>query len=151
MRFALYKGTSIISRAIEWQTRGKYSHAAMILNDGSVVEAKEFIGVRRTLGLKSPKGVRVEVFEVQTSPLEDLIIKNFLLAQIGKRYDYSMVLRFITRQGYDPESKKKWFCSELVFAAFRKAGIRLFERTQAWEVPPQMLARSPLAIPQQKI
>jgi hypothetical protein len=39
MRIALYQGKSLISRAIRWQTRSQYSHAAFLLDDGSLIEA----------------------------------------------------------------------------------------------------------------
>ena len=34
----------------------------------------------------------------------------------------------------------KWFCSELVFAAFKKAGINLMDRTDAWLLSPTILS-----------
>src|SRR5215469_1941664 len=39
MRIALYQGKSLISLLIRWQTRSRYSHAAFLLDDGSVIEA----------------------------------------------------------------------------------------------------------------
>lgn len=54
-----------------------------------------------------------------------------------------MVARFVTRRQADRESAGKWFCSELVFAAFQAAGIDLLARTEAWEVSPGLLLRIP--------
>lgn len=151
MKIALYRGTGFISTGIKWQTRGPYSHAAIILPNNAVIESKEFIGVHQVpLEVKdfgAAKGVAVEVYEVDTTDAEDAVIEAFLRSQLGKPYDYSMVFRFVTRQGMDAHSKGKWFCSELVFAAFQQAGINLFERTEAWEVSPSMLGRSPLLKP----
>ena len=55
MKIAFYKGTSWFSKAIMRISRGGYSHAAVQLNDGTIVEAgvknggmseKKFIGRR---------------------------------------------------------------------------------------------------------
>ncbi len=55
---------------------------------------------------------------------------------MGKKYDYTMVARFVTREQEDRDSNGKWFCSELVCATSRKGGIDLLARTGAWEGSP---------------
>ena len=63
---------------------------------------------------------------------------------LGIPYDYSAVLRFITRKPECQRSKEKLFCSEQVFSRCEKIGRRLLERTEAWRVPPDWISRSPL-------
>lgn len=146
MRIALYRGTSFVGKLIRWQSRGCYSHASVILPDDSVIESKEFIGVRHLPHIISDPGEAVDQFTVATTPAQDLAIGVFLKAQLGKTYDYAAIARFITRKPQPTDDRDKWFCSELVFEAFRQAGIILLARTEAWEVSPSLLGKSPLLI-----
>lgn len=118
-----------------------------------IYEAREFHPVRKWRAVEDPDelskmlGSRFDVFDIPTGPAQDTLILRFLEAQLGKKYDYTMVIRFITREQETRASSGKWFCSELVFAAFLAAGIALLARTEAWEVCPGLLARSPSAKP----
>lgn len=136
MLVALHKGTGFVSRAIQWQTRSPYSHASMVfgVNFTDVIEAREFAGVRRLDFLDQAENI--DLFTVDVTEYESEIIRQFALAQVGKPYDYVSVLRFVSRRQASRESSGKWFCSELVFAAFRKAGINLLARVEPWAVSP---------------
>lgn len=145
MQIALYKGTSFVSKCIRFVTRSEYSHAAIILRDGSVVEAWQPV-VRRVASLSEQHtpGTEVEVFNFR-DPLTDAeedAAEKFLLGELGTPYDYKSVLRFITRRPGNLDDH--WFCSELAFAACLEARQALFHWTDPWEVPPDWLARSPL-------
>jgi hypothetical protein len=85
----------------------------------------------------------VDVFSiVGWSDAHEARALEFLKPQIGKGYDKTMVVRFLTRFQESRKSKGKWFCSELAFAAVREGGVELFARTEPWEVSPGMLNRS---------
>jgi uncharacterized protein YycO len=148
VRIFLCKGRTFVSKLIEWQTRSPYSHCA-VYYAGWVYEAREFKGVRTWHAPDRPEELeklmqsKFDIFDVPTTPAQDAIILEFLRGQIGKRYDYLSVLRFLTREKAARESSTSWFCSELVFAAFLQAGIALLARSQPWEVSPGLLARSP--------
>lgn len=144
---ALFRGPGLVSRLIRWQTRSAYSHAAMILPSGAVIESREGKGVRQLPKLAPQNGEVVDLFsvEVTDSQLED--IAWFLNAQLGKAYDWTMVARFLTRRQESRGSTGKWFCSELVYAAFQQSGVDLLRATEPWEVSPGLLARSPLLNP----
>lgn len=143
MKIAMYKGSSVESKLILYFSRGGYSHSAVILNDGSIIEAIEFHGVRRRASVTDELTADyiIDIFDVKTTKKQDKIIKRFLLKQIDKGYDYWSVIGFVV---YDSEEGRcsygKWFCSELVFAAFKKAGINLLERVVAWKVSPTILS-----------
>lgn len=149
MKVVLFKGKSFISRLIRWQTRSEYSHAAVLVEEttaghpvmGFVIESMEGVGVRAAQWKAAEDA---DVFEVEgLSELEKTRVLKFLNEQVGKKYDWLMVLRFISRRQESRATSGKWFCSELVFAAFLKAGVELLARTEAWEVSPGLLARSP--------
>ncbi|MEO8206753.1 MAG: hypothetical protein ABI615_11275 [Chthoniobacterales bacterium] len=137
MRLALYKGTSLLSRAIQWQTRSEYSHAAFLLSDGSVIEAWQCGGVLHNahIGTAHEDGTPVDVFTIKglTRSMEHDLI-GLLTEELGKRYDFAGILGFIDRVKQPVDDK--WFCSELVFAKLEEVGIRLLSRIVAAEVNP---------------
>jgi uncharacterized protein YycO len=143
MKIAMYKGTGVGSELILYFSRGGYSHAAVMLNDGSIIESKEFHGVRRRASVTDQltNNYTIDIFDVTTTPEQDKIIENFLVSQLGKGYDYASVVGFVVYASKEGRrSYGKWFCSELVFAAFQKAGIDLLKRIDAWKVSPTILS-----------
>ena len=145
MLVALHRGEGFIAQAIQWQTRSVYSHASVVFEEtGVVIEAREFKGVRSILWDEvAASGEAVDVFRVKgLLPEVEEAVGEFLQAQLGKPYDYTMVARFITRRQGAREESGKWFCSELVFAAFAQAGVKLLERIEPWAVSPGMLRLS---------
>lgn len=142
MKIALYKGTGLIEKAILWFCRGGYSHAAIVLNDGSIVEAYPFKGVRHRKCIEDQmKKCIVDVYEIPTTLEQDEIIENFLSLQIGKKYDWIAILGFVLHKTKTGRKQyAKWICSELVFATLRKANVLLLERIEAWEVSPTLLS-----------
>lgn len=142
VRIALFRGRGLMSALIRWQTWSDYSHAAIVLPDGSIIEAWQGLGagVRRKW-IEDWEGI--DVFDVDwLSEKTSKDVESFARTQIGKRYDYLGVLRFLNRRQI--VSNGKWFCSELVFAAFYLSNIDLLARTEPCRVSPGLLARSPL-------
>lgn len=145
MKILFYRNPGIVGSLIRWQTRSPVNHAAILIGDDVYEATMPRVRVRRF-------AQRDEVAEVYA--LEDGCfgpgtygegsVRRFLLKQLGKPYDISSVARFVTRKQARRDAAGFWFCSELVFAAVEKAGLRLLERTEPWEVSPGMLRRSPL-------
>jgi uncharacterized protein YycO len=143
LQVALFKHpTGIVRRLIRWQTDSIYSHAALLFNDTWLFEA-DFDGVAES---RITDFRNVDVFDAENITEEQkAVIYEFAKSQEGKKYDWWGVLRFISRDKL-PENDR-WFCSELVFAAFKAAEIELLERVEPWQVSPGMLARSPILTP----
>lgn len=139
----LFRGREPLSAMIRWQTRSVYSHAALLLDNGCVIEAISGRGVR----LVPPIDLSaVDVFDVSgMSERQWGRAIQFARHQIGCGYDYWAIIRFISRNRMP--YNHKWFCSELVFAAIAQAGVNLLERVEPWAVSPGLLAMSPLLIP----
>lgn len=135
----LFRGRGILSSLIRWQTRSAYSHAAIHLGDGAIIESWQGAGVRRTW-LRDWSNVTQFGVRGMTGAQWRRAI-DFAEAEIGAGYDYLGVVRFVSRRRLP--LNERWFCSELVFAALEAAGVRLLERTEAAEVSPGMLALSP--------
>lgn len=146
MKFACYKGTSRISKVIRFITRSEYSHVAVILRDGRVVEAWDGKGVRivNDISDRHTPGTEVDIFRFASplTPEEYEAAERFLLREIGQSYDWKGVFRFVTRKR--PTVDSDWFCSELAFQASVEAGRPLLKNTLAFEVPPDLIPRSPV-------
>lgn len=143
---AIYKGHSLISRIIRFANWSPYSHAAIIDPVGNrVIEAWQGrVQAARSLSELHTTTTEVDVFHVETTPEQSAAVLAFAYAQVGKRYDYRGILHFITRRPEYPGDQDRWFCSELVMAAYRAAGIDLLSRVPAFQVYPGMLSYSPL-------
>jgi uncharacterized protein YycO len=148
----LHKGTSFFSRLIRWQTRSPYSHASVLFYDTSdadlsvVIESMEGHGVRSIPALAyrdARLSGKIALYRVPSlTDGQIATIRAFMEGQIGKQYDWPAVFKFITRRKHAHD--ERWFCSELVFAAFQEAGVTLLNGTEAWAVWPGQLAHSPL-------
>lgn len=142
MHLCLHRGRGTVSKLIQWQSRSVFSHASLLFSDGAVIESREFIGVHKLPKLVNRPGEIIDVFEVFTSPKQEHAIRSFAEAQVGKPYDYLSIARFLTREPVSNWRMNDWFCSELAFAAFDAAGIRLLNTIKAWAVNPGHLSLS---------
>ena len=142
MQLLAYRGRSWISKAIRWQTRSKYSHIAIELNDGSVVEAWHVGGVSHSKDFKEKhtKGTPVDAFAIKM-PFDVVEAEAFLLSQVGKKYDFGSILRFMSRR--DEPKDNKWFCSELAVEALKEGRLALLERIPASHISPGQCITSP--------
>lgn len=152
MLIALHKGKGFIGRCIQWQTRSVYSHASVVFGSDpwsdEVIESREFKGVRLLpYGLNRQEEIDLFQLPVPDPGEREQIreqVRDFMMEQLWKPYDYTMVARFISRRQASRKQSGKWFCSELVFAAFLAAGVPLLDRIEPWAVSPGLLALSPL-------
>lgn len=144
-KILLFKGQGAISNLIKWQTNGNYSHAAIQLPSGRIIEAWHKPAKVRLRGpLQS--WANAEAYDVDGMTAEQWA-KAIAWAekQIGKPYDFGGVARFVTR--WRKPQDEKWFCSELVFQAVLEGGVKLLERIQCSQVSPTVLSFSPLLVP----
>lgn len=141
-RILLFRGKGLISTLIRWQTRGDYSHAAILLPDGkTVIEAWQGSGVRKK-EITNWEGIDTFCIPVNLMTADQWkLAVTFAEAELGKKYDYWAIVRFVSR-AVMPENDK-WFCSELVYSCIKRAGLSLFARIEAWAVSPGMLNNSP--------
>ena len=158
MRILGYKGTSLTSHAIKLQTRSKYSHIGVQLADGSVIEAWAegfFKGsVRRIKNpfIKHADNTLIDVYNLHSDVIGDFDAEHaedYLIRQIGQKYDYSSVIRFVTRKRQTTDNDKK-FCSELAELAFIEGGVRLLNGNPSEHSPRDTLL-SPYLVFQETI
>lgn len=107
-----------ISAAIRYSTRSWCSHAEFIIDGAHTFGARSHGGVRHRLSAHDHYS-RVEQFTAEG--IDEAYA--WALSQAGKPYDYSAILGIaLDRNWRDP---KRWFCSELICAAFESAGAPL--------------------------
>ena len=110
----------IAANVIKLFTGCKWHHCGVIVDD-YVIEARMFGGVIHTpiKAFKSRGEWAIESVKVT----DEEKAKEFLLNQIGKGYDISGAISLPFRR--DWQDKHKWYCSELVAAAFAAGGSPL--------------------------
>jgi uncharacterized protein YycO len=143
MQILLHHGKGLLNSLIRWQTRSHYAHASVLLHDDDnvIVQSLPGKGVHVTR-LDDWRGV--DRFHISTGIPFEAVTSQFLLNQVGKKYDYSSIFRFLTRE--KAHNDRRWFCSELVFAAFAAGGCRLLNCQEAYKISPALLALSPYLV-----
>jgi len=139
----LFKGGDPISWLVMKQSRSIYSHVALLIpGTNECIESYPGPGVRRRK-LTAKDFARIDIYDVQgMTPERWAIALAFAQYQIGKKYDWWSVLRFVSKR--TALENDRWFCSELVHKSLAEAGVRLLERIPSAEVAPAHIAISPL-------
>lgn len=113
--------TSAQSTAVQLATNSYYSHCGLIFylsGKAYVFEAIEPVGVRTLEAwIESGEDQNYAVYRLENQSLSKAqlnAMKNYLKAQIDKHYDSGFAW-----------SDKEMYCSELVFKAYKSAGIVL--------------------------
>jgi uncharacterized protein YycO len=134
MRILAYKGKSITSWLIKFQTRSKYSHIAIQLTDGAVIEAWQSGGVRRIANpfIDHKSGTEIDVFDIIVK-FDEQTVEDYLYSAIGQGYDYNSVFRFVTRKNAPTNEEK--FCSELAELAMIEGGLSLLNGNPSHHSP----------------
>ncbi len=156
MRIALYQGKSWVSRVIRWLTRGRYSHAAWLLDDGTVMEAWTPGGFRHVgaghgdiiqgLSARHTPGTVVDIyaFDPPLSDRQQIMLDILVRSDLGKAYDWRMVLKFlplpwVNRNRQSVDELKAVFCSEEVCDRAEAVGRTLL-RAKPFEIAPSQVA-----------
>ena len=124
----LLPGDLIVSTSAAWisarirdLTNSPVSHVAIYIGDGQVIESVDEGVVVRSLTDALQDDYYAAAFRADalTDPQRSTLVR-WLRSQVGKQYDYVAIISLLQYQ--QPE---KWFCSELVFAAFEHVGAPL--------------------------
>jgi cell wall-associated NlpC family hydrolase len=139
------RGTDTISRIIEWLTSSKYSHVAMYIGNGEVIEAQRL----RSVGL-APLSEYDGKYDVYTCPTltddQRKQIIEYARSMGGIKYDYldiaRLFLRCVFRLELPIDDPTRIICSELIVKAYSKAGIKLVQGREDYDVTPEDVAES---------
>lgn len=124
-----------MSAVIRWVTRCPYSHTGFFDTD-----------TRKTYSAMLKGGV-----QWRTPTYTSLLLLGapkteeafqWALTQEGKKYDWTAITGFAMNRDWREEDR--WFCSELVCAAFEKVGAPLLNpQMQVYRITPRDLLLSP--------
>lgn len=117
---------ALSSRAIAWFSSGHMSHVDYMLDDGTLLGARDDAVGGKPPGVQiRPQGyakwIRREVMTVSCTTNEKKVYQDFLLNEIGKPYDSEAIWAFFFNRNW--REKDSWICSELQAAAGEKSGI----------------------------
>lgn len=134
MKLLAYKGKSIVSKVIRTLTRSEYSHIAIELDDGGMIEAWQTAGVVERINYKEghTPGTPVDVFKI-LGPLDTARTEKFLRDQVGAKYDWLNVFRFLYCK--DAKENRRWFCSELAEYAVEEGFVTLLRGNKSHHSP----------------
>ncbi|MEM1411875.1 MAG: hypothetical protein AAGH19_05895 [Pseudomonadota bacterium] len=148
---------ALISRVIRKATGSVVSHAIAYIGGGQVVEAIADGVVLRSLRQALMEATLAAAYRKPGLGLaQGLQIRDFLGQQLGKPYDYSGIVgqagfqldrrvlcvegtidcvRRVGNNNMRLQRFDKFFCSELVAAAYRRAGVPLTPEPPSWVSP----------------
>lgn len=131
LHLAFYRGrkkdnsdTTWYDRIVCFTTWSKYSHVEILYHFNDTLKvgyswgsSPRDNGVRMAQFYYNPQ--HWDIFELQ-SPKTEIDMNSFFSQELGCKYDWLGVLRFVIP--FLPESKTRWFCSEIVasFLGFKK-------------------------------
>lgn len=154
IRIALFKGSGLISKAIQWQTRSEYSHVGIVVIDTNnalkpiLYEAYHVGGVRsdRNIYKIIANGEKINLFKLETPIIEKRVenIENFLKSKVGNKYDFVSVMRFVSRR--KAKDNDNYFCSELVVDALRAGEVNILNGDSS-RFSPRDVSISPRIVP----
>lgn len=133
--------TGILIRGVTWS---EFSHVDVCTPDGKLLGA-QIDGVKARPAGYAAKSCRF--LYLQTDKLtaeQEKKFWEFLDAQIGKPYDFGAIAGILIHR--DWRNPNKWFCSELVAAAFEYAGVPLLRTDFIDRVSPGQLLMSPYLV-----
>jgi len=138
----LQSGTDIGAFFIKLFTNSKYSHAAMALTDGLMIHSTFRTGVA-IVSFETWRqfyGGEWNIYEY-INPIDARaarIMNNFVYKIAGSPYDWRGVLSFVFP--WIKQNSERYFCSELIAAAFKKAKLPLIDKPN-WRISPADLSR----------
>jgi len=136
MKVAFYKHhrtgmAGLFDAVIRVVTGGPYSHCELIFPSGMAYSASIQDGGTRFKRIEFDPAR----WDIITLPLDRFASELFCFREHGCGYDYPGAFRFLVPS--IPQSKKRWFCSEVCCAALQAGG--LFPGVKAWQVHPTLL------------
>jgi hypothetical protein len=136
---AAFNGISLPSKGIKWFGDGDETHVAWVDDDLNNCWEAWTSGVRvvDSIHHQHTPGTLVKLYRHRRQQHHHTTaIRQFLAGQKGKPYDWPGIFRFVTRGDEDhPDDPPSWFCSRLLAAAYRKAGIPILHASD-WKIMP---------------
>jgi len=135
----LVPGHNWVSRTIKKLTHSKYSHAACYIGNNQIIESAAG-GVQISPLSKYPKWIALRHKYATRKQLKNAVA--WMKLQEGSGYDYFGLLgiglgMLLHSKGNVWDSKKRYWCSELVADGYLMANINIDVNMKTWKVSPQ--------------
>lgn len=131
----LFRGNDIYAEFIRWWTNSDYTHVAICLGNGKLIESYPFVGVRvRDYYIRENfDRLRItdqclDVFgngkeqkELYSSSM------SWLLTQTGKNYSWVDVFKSVVQKGKGIRSTNSWMCSNFCIQHDLNSGIKIWD------------------------
>jgi uncharacterized protein YycO len=127
LRFS--RGSGLADWIVRASTFADYAHVGFKLNDGLVLDATPSNGV--TFREAQDDGTTIYFQPLAPKAHIDRAVEWAKL-QIGRPYDWSAIAGFVFRRDWHSDDSK-WFCSELIEAAFSNAGWPLLRDSKHFD------------------
>lgn len=148
--FRAVRGTAVYDRLIAWYSRSPYTHAEFHW-PLTAREPKTFFGAQPGGGVavrpadyldKASNGWTC--FSVNLEHKQVVSLRSWLESQRGLPYDFRAIANMLVPLG---RSRKRWFCSELVYFALASVGLALLRvpEKQSDTITPRDLSVSTIA------
>lgn len=128
-------------RAFTWS---EFSHVDVVMPNGKLLGARAKGGVSELNSDYEPKAKVAYYFIHGLTLTQEGLVYQFLQSQLGKPYDYGAVAGWLLHR--DWQSPIKWYCSELVAAAFLYAGVPLLNLEKVNRIVPGLLMLAPYQV-----
>lgn len=133
---------SFVSKAIRWICFSDFSHVEIMDPGAGFIAAHAGDGVQLRPFDYDPKAKSILAL-VRCDEIVTEKVLEFARLQIGKKYDYGAIWGILMR--HETPANDRWFCSELVDAAFNHAKYPLVNTAEReGRVTPGDLYNSPL-------
>ena len=143
----LFKNTGLMSKIIQWGTNSPYSHVAVCVDAemNLIIEAQ---GMVRAADIR--KMTNYDIFRIKRGHRYNLNTTiSFLVSKLNEKYDYAGVIFLgiiklfrLKKLANKWQKDRDYFCSELVYAAFKAGGLEIVDKESAGIVSPADIANS---------
>ena len=147
----LFRGSGLMSKIIQWGTSSIYSHTGICANAEMdlLIEAQ---GCVRAADIRTMTDY--DIFRVKHGHRYDLNkVISFLVSKLNSRYDYKgviflgiMKLFRLKKMANKWQKDRDYFCSELVYEAFKAGGLQIVNKESAGVISPADLSRSDILL-----
>ena len=144
----LYKnGSGILSKMVQFFTRSKYNHVAMMISDTLVIEANWYKRSSATSFIYDKEKMEIYRYNGGLTGDQKLMLLQHSYEFLNKIYDYPQILGYVvaflrnSNVGFF-NSQNKLICSELIDRAYLKIGIDLSSKKYIGDVTPKDIADS---------
>ncbi len=125
-----YGGKSWINRLVCFGTYSKFHHCSVCISDKSDIVIEAAAGFVRAQAVKNIKTSYSVYHAKKQYPYDLNKVIDFLILKLNARYDYCGViwlgilkLLHLKQKANAFQKKKDYFCSELVYEAFKAGGL----------------------------